>query len=133
MTFVLAGLVAAGLSWLLNGLLVDKVGRLWVIAIGPGFEELFKTGAALLLGANIFLSHLAFGAVEAMRDMAGRQPGSVPAGLASFTGHSLFGFLAALSYGKTESTLPAVAVPLAVHFLWNGGVVLLRSRLTGRK
>lgn len=131
MTFILAGLVAAGLSWLLNGLLVDKVGRWWIIAIGPGFEELFKTGSSLFFGAGILWGHLVFGAVEALRDMTGGQPGSIPAGLVSLAGHGLFGFLAGRAYEKTESVLLAVIIPLGVHLLWNGGVLLFRRRLTG--
>lgn len=133
MTFMLAGLVAAGFSWLLNGLLVDKAGRWWVVVFGPGLEEFLKTGLALLIGANIFGAHVVFGIVEAVRDMTGRQPGRVIAGVASFAGHCLFGYLAAFGYGKTGSFLLAVVIPLTAHLLWNGGVVVLYSRLTGIK
>ncbi|MTI83325.1 MAG: hypothetical protein FH756_05330 [Firmicutes bacterium] len=132
MTFILAGLTASGLSWILNGLLVDKVGRWWVVVFGPGMEELSKTGIALFLGTNIFLSHLTFGVVEAVRDITGGQPGSWLAGLVSFISHSVFGFMATLSYQKTGSFLFAVIIPLIFHFLWNG-VVLMRTGLTGHR
>lgn len=133
MTFVLAGLTASGIAWLLNGLMLDKAGRWWIIALGPFFEEFAKTGAALLLSTNIFFCHFTFGVVEAIRDMSGGQPGNFWAAWASLTGHGLFGFLAALSYQRTGEFWLAIIIPFTVHLLWNGGVLLLRSCLTGHR
>lgn len=128
---LLAGLAAAGLSWLANGLAVGRVGRPWIVLFGPALEELLKSGIPLLLGVGILGAHVVFGVLEALRDLKGKWPGNLAAGVGSLTGHFVFGWLAATSYQVTGAFLPAVAVSLAAHVLWNATVVLLSGRLTG--
>lgn len=131
MTFLLAGLMAAGFCWLLNGHLAGVFGRFWMVIPGPALEELLKTGISLLLGADILAGHLVFGAVEALRDLQGGKTGDILAAAASLAGHGFFGLLAATVYVKTGLLWVAVVLPLIAHFLWNAGMLLWRSRLTG--
>lgn len=130
MAIVLAGLLAAGLSYVVNGLLAGRAGFWWLIAAGPGLEELLKTGGALFFGASIAGVHLFFGLVEALCDLAGGRRGRITAGLASIAGHGFFGFLAAVVYGHSQSMALAVIIPWGLHFFWNGSVFLFHRRFS---
>lgn len=131
--FLLAGLLAAGICWYLNGLMVDKFERWWVIIFGPGVEEILKTGLAIILSANILLTHAVFGVVEAVRDVSSGQTSGIVAGIASLVGHCFFGYLAFWGYVRFQSFTYAIFIPLTAHLLWNGGIILLHSNLTGTK
>jgi hypothetical protein len=112
------------MAWLINGWAVTKYRQWAVIFIGPGVEELLKTSLALLFGAPILLSHIAFGLAEAGWELASYRRGTVAA---------LFALLSHGIYGWITEILAAIGITLALvtscalHMLWNYWV-LQRSK-----
>lgn len=119
-----SGLLAAGVAWLINGWAANAYGQRAVIFIGPGVEELLKTGLALLLGAPILLSHLTFGLAEAGWEVASYRRGTVAAVFALLS-HGIYGWITEIL--AATGLLLALATSCALHMLWNHWV-LQRSK-----
>src|SRR5690242_10213665 len=90
MAYVLAALMAA-LSFLFNRAALRYLGVKAVITCGPALEEAAKTLPAFYLGADIALTHVAFGAIEAGYDWLTSRRFGAKAAVLSLMGHSLFG------------------------------------------
>lgn len=118
MAFLLWGLLAAGIAWVINYLASKFLGEQAVLFVSPLIEELLKTGAAWLGGAPIVLTHATFGSVEAVYDLS--QPtGGVSGGITSFLGHLAFGSITELIYHETGSIWLGWLLATAAHMLWN--------------
>ncbi|MEW6032500.1 MAG: hypothetical protein AB1645_06435 [Bacillota bacterium] len=144
---VVSALAAAGAAYVLNRLSRRLFGGSTVVFVTPGLEESFKTGTALLAGAPVLATHIAFGAIEALYDLAPRAavpagPGSGTAGpetagpdaaapeaagparrvgaaLAGLAGHTLFGTVTLAGAGLTGSWALGVAGAYLLHVGWN--------------
>ncbi|MEG6617172.1 hypothetical protein V6C27_12210 [Peptococcaceae bacterium 1198_IL3148] len=118
----LAGLVAAVVSWLINGKLIAAFGKeKTVIFTGPAVEELLKTGFALALASPVIISHIAFGVAEAIWELYAYKRGVV-AGFFAVLTHALYGVVTVLAIERVG----AYAAPLLayiVHMFWNYGVI----------
>lgn len=127
MAYVLAALMAA-LSFLTNRAALRYLGPKAVISMGPLLEEAAKTLPAFYLGADIFLTHAAFGTIEAAYDwLTSRRFGARPAVL-SLVGHSLFGLATVGALALTGSVLLAAATGLAGHLAWNITLIHLLAK-----
>lgn len=124
---IAAALLAAVLAWQLNRLLVYLPGR-FLLFLAPLQEEAVKTLLAVYFGAYIFLSHMFFGAVEAVWEISFQRRNSFYAGLAALASHSVFGFIAAFVYALFDAALPAVFAGYLVHLTWNYVVKVLANR-----
>lgn len=122
--FLPAALAAAVLSWLVNGFVL-RFGRFGIIYLAPAVEEVLKTGMALWLGALVPASHILFGLIEAVWDMAGRGRKGVYAGLAGVLGHTVFGLITFFVLRLTHNALPALAAAYLTHMGWNLAVLYL--------
>ncbi|NPV26911.1 MAG: hypothetical protein HPY81_05515 [Firmicutes bacterium] len=115
---LLAGLLAAGMAWVVNSWVANQ-GNPRLLIILPFVEELLKTYVAVLFGGSVWLSHFTFGSVEAVYDLAKHARENVSASVISFLGHAGFGFLTVLVYVVTGEWLVAVLSSAMVHTAWN--------------
>jgi len=120
------GCLMAGLSFLLNKLLLKYIGVKVVISYSPVVEELSKTLCSYYLSADILVTHIVFGVLEAIYDwlhQQNEQRGTIAA-LLSIVGHTLFGGITVLVFNLSNSIYIGVVAAIVVHVLWN--VTLIR-------
>ena len=120
------GCLMAGLSFLLNRLLLKYVGIQVVISYSPVVEEITKSLCSYYLAADIIMTHIVFGMLEAGYDWYNTQneDRGMRAALLSVVGHTLFGVLTVLILHMTESIFLAIVGASCVHLIWN--VTLIR-------
>lgn len=90
--------------------------------MAPLVEETSKTAAAVILGGEIFLTHLFFGVVEGFWEYYNRRNGYY-AGLAAVASHSIFGFITFSVYYFYGILAPALTAGCLAHIAWNYLVV----------
>lgn len=130
MTYLAAGLVASGIAWLGNSIIVGKWGDRGVIWVVPVFEEIIKTASALVIGAAVPLTHGVFGLVEAFHDyMISRHPG-VWAGLVSLISHWLFGQATYFVFRITDLWVIGIIAAALLHIYINLLMVRLFAYLS---
>lgn len=120
------GCLMAGLSFLLNKLLLKYIGIKVVISYSPIVEELSKTLCSYYLSADILVTHIIFGILEACYDWYNRQNGRrgrIAASL-SILGHTLFGGVTIFAFKISDNILIGLLVGIGVHLVWN--VTLIR-------
>jgi hypothetical protein len=120
------GCLMAGLSFILNRLMLRYIGIKVVISYSPVVEELTKTICSYYLAADIVVTHIIFGVLEAGYDWyntTNRQRGFYAAFL-SVGGHTMFGAITVLVLHMTGSILLAILGASCVHLIWN--VTLIR-------
>ena len=116
----------AGLSFLLNKLLLKYIGMKVIISYSPILEELSKTLCSYYFAADILATHMIFGMLEALYDWLkreNRERGAIAA-LLSMIGHTLFGTVTIGIFNVSGSVLLGIAAASFVHLLWN--VTLIR-------
>lgn len=120
------GCLMAGLSFLLNRLLLKYIGINVVISYSPIVEELTKTLCSYYLAADILVTHVVFGVLEAGYDWFNRQNGQrgTIAALLSIVGHTLFGGITVFVFNLSNSIFIGILTGIGVHLLWN--VTLIR-------
>jgi len=119
------GAAAAALSWEGNKLIGKWSGKGWVY-LAALLEETSKTGAAVIFGGDILLTHLFFGAVEGCWEYFNRRNGFY-AGLTALASHSIFGFITLSAYRFYGTLPPAVGAGLLSHIVWNFLVIKLTA------
>lgn len=120
------GCLMAGLSFLLNKALLKYVGLKAVISYSPVVEEITKSLCSYYLAADILVTHVVFGVLEAGYDwynVPNRQRG-VYAAIVSIVGHSLFGVITLIGLYMSGSIWVAIAGASCVHVVWN--ITLIR-------
>ena len=113
---ILTGLVAAVLSFIANRFLFAQLGSEGVVYLIPLGEEIFKTGIAYYLGANLISTHLVFGILEAGLDFV--YSNSLAALLAVIT-HLLLGIVTFYSLLLNNNLTVAIMIAIVVHTAWN--------------
>lgn len=115
------GCLMAGLSFLLNRLLLKYIGIKVVISYSPVVEELTKTLCSYYLAADIVVTHIIFGILEAGYDWFNRQneQRGIVAALLSIVGHTLFGGITVFAFNLSSSILIGILAAISVHLLWN--------------
>jgi hypothetical protein len=123
------GCLMAGLSFLLNKILLKYVGVKAIITYSPIVEEMTKTLCSYYLAADILVTHIVFGMLEAGYDWYTNPNGQrgVWAALASIVGHSLFGALTLICLYASDSIWIALAGASCVHVMWNVTLIRLSS------
>lgn len=115
--------LAAGLSFILNKALLKLVGLQSIITISPVVEELSKTMFAYFLAADILVTHLTFGVIEASYDWMKSRGKGVTAAILSIIGHGLFGAVTLFTAQQAEIYM-GLAAGIIMHLIWNA--VMLR-------
>jgi len=123
--FIWAGLLAAGTAWLGNCAVISLMRAKGMIYLTPAVEESAKTGFAVWLGAPVWLTHLMFGALEAVWDIPGNGRKGICAGMASLAGHAIFGLMAVFLWKNTGFLWLALLGSYFLHMAWNGIVLKL--------
>lgn len=90
----------------------------------PVTEEALKTFICAAMGANIILSHIVFGAVEAANDSI-RHPGERGrlAALIGIISHGAFGAVTWAAARNQGSIFLGVAAASLIHVGWNSAVM----------
>lgn len=120
------GCLMAGLSFLLNTLLLRYFGNQVIISYSPIVEELAKTLCSYYLGADILVTHIIFGILEAGYDWLKKnsEDRGLLAAFLSIIGHGLFGGLTVGVFYVSGSIFLGIAIAACVHLIWN--VILIR-------
>lgn len=126
MAYILACLMAA-LSFLLNRAALRYVGVKAVITCSPVLEEAVKTVPAFYFGADILLTHVGFGAIEAGYDWTAGGKKGVAAAVLSVLGHGLFGLVTVGTLSVTGQIPVALLVGIAAHLVWNLAMIRLSA------
>lgn len=126
MAYIIACLMAS-LSFLLNRVLLKYIGNLTIITMSPVVEEGAKTLLSFYLGADIIVTHAAFGIIEAVYDWHDAEFKSKAAAF-SIIGHSLFGLLTVGALYLSANIWLSLAVGIAAHMMWNFTVIQVSTR-----
>lgn len=121
LAYVIACLGAAG-SFLLNRALLRLFGVQVIITLSPVLEEAAKTLSAFLLGADLLITHLTFGLIEAVYDLSQSGGKAVLAALLSIVGHGLFGVIT-LTVSLLSDMYVGLAAGIVAHLIWNAAVL----------
>jgi len=121
------GCLMAGLSFLLNKLLLKYMGMKVIVSYSPILEELSKTLCPYYLGADILVTHMIFGVLEASYDWLkreNRERGAIAA-LLSVIGHTLFGTVTIAMLTLSGSIFLGIFVASSAHMIWNVTLIKL--------
>ena len=122
------GCLMAGLSFLLNKVLIQYIGIKAVISYSPLVEEITKTFCSYYLAADILITHVVFGILEAAYDWYCDQLGrGLYAALCSVLGHTVFGASTLLILHMSGSVVLAILVASCIHLVWNVTMIRLSS------
>ncbi|KUO50727.1 MAG: hypothetical protein APF76_15635 [Desulfitibacter sp. BRH_c19] len=121
MDFILTGLFASFMAWVVNKLILSKEGLKGVVFFGPFTEELFKTGMALFFNTSIILTHIVFGFVEALIDY--RNTNNSTVAIVSLASHTILGIITYGSYILIGNIFIAFLIAVIIHILWNRLVI----------
>lgn len=119
----MAGFFMACLSFLVNKALLKIFGPKIIISYSPLVEESTKTLFAYCIGADILLTHVAFGAVEASYDFYHSKNFRWQAAMLSIVAHSLFGIITVITYQLSDSILIGLLLGFTAH--WLGNILLV--------
>jgi len=114
-----AGALAAMVSWIGNRLALKVMGAREIVLLAPLIEEAAKTGAAVLTGSPLILTHGAFGLIEGVYDAWNAGLQGLQAGVTSFAGHLFYGYITFMVMQRHHSWLYAILSGYLLHMLWN--------------
>lgn len=117
---IFAGIIAAIFAYLFNMWTIKRLGDTAIIIIVPFIEEVFKTLAPIIMGANIIIAHLVFGLIEGVYDIV-NSPKRIGkwAALVSVISHSVFGIVTYLTISYGYSIYWAILLAWLLHSSWN--------------
>ncbi|MDI3481211.1 MAG: hypothetical protein PWQ97_866 [Tepidanaerobacteraceae bacterium] len=129
---ILAGFLAAAVSYYLNGKALALMGENAVTYGAPVIEEVSKTGIAVLVSGDILFTHIIFGTAEALCDIIkNRGRRSYTAGAAGLMSHAAFGAITVFFHSLLKSLLVGVAAAVTVHMFWN--YIVLNAHIKDKK
>lgn len=117
---IFAGILSALFSYILNKLMLSKLGERALIALIPFIEEMAKTTFAIIFNSAFLGVHLIFGVIEGIYDyiFSSKKIGKWAA-LASIISHSFFGGVTYVVFERTNSAILAILVAWILHSGWN--------------
>jgi hypothetical protein len=122
------GCLMAGLSFLVNKLLLKCTGLKTVFYYSPLAEEVLKTLPAHYLGADVLITHSVFGLIEGLYDFITSPKSKAIPLLMSVLGHSLFGVITVLGRYFTGQIWLGLIGAVFVHIIWNITAIRLMSK-----
>jgi len=123
MAFIIAGILAAAISWVVNRAVLNMIGARVIIVSAPFVEEAAKSGLALATGSSIVLTHVVFGLIEGVYDAWDSGYRGISAGLVSLAGHTFYGYITYKIWQHYIGFGLALAGGYIVHLLWNLSVM----------
>jgi len=127
MSYLVAGIFAASLAWVVNRLAIKYFGEYSIIWVIPLLEETIKTSVALLSGTSLVLIHGIFGFIEAIHDYYCSRKWGLMAGISSAVSHLLYGWLTIWIYDGIFSWVVSVVLVGTLHAFWNFIMIKLFS------
>jgi len=125
---LISGCIAALLSYYISSKALKMSGEKVIIYLSPILEELFKTGLAIGLKAEVLLSHITFGIWEALYDIRTNEGSTAYwAGFASIISHSTFGAITQYCIYLTDNKLLGIGIAAAIHMAWNYKIIEFRN------
>lgn len=94
-----------------------------IVTLSPALEETLKTLSAYYFAADILVTHLVFGLIEAVYDWV--QTRGRMAALLSVIGHGLFGGVTVFT-AQLAGIYVGLAAGIVVHLIWNTVMVMLK-------
>ena len=125
MGFLTAGILAAAVSWVGNRTALKLIGVREIVVLAPLIEETAKTGAALITGSPVILTHGVFGLVEGTYDAWGAGMSGLKAGVTGLAGHVFYGYVTSLVLSRHNIIFYAILSGYIIHMLWNFTVLKL--------
>lgn len=117
---ILAGSIAALISYILNKIVLKEMGDIAIIVTVPLIEESSKTAMALIFKTNITAVHFIFGFIEGVYDIVNSSKNIGKwAALVSLISHTIFGLA---TYLVMKTGYPAYLGGLLawiLHSSWN--------------
>ena len=123
------GCLMAGLGFLLNKLLLKYIGMKVIVSYSPIVEEITKTLCSYYFAADILVTHIIFGVLEAVYDWfkrRSRERGAIAA-LSSIVGHTLFGVVTIGIFNLSDSIFLGIFVAGCIHLIWNVALIRLAA------
>jgi hypothetical protein len=114
----------ASLSFLVNRAMMKRLGPTVIIGFGPVFEEAAKTILAYYLYADILVTHVVFGVLEAGYDYLTGSRNRLGAAMGSVVGHMVFGLVTVYVISVSGSLWLGLVCASVVHLCWNVLAVL---------
>lgn len=127
MAYIIACLMAA-FSFIGNRFLLKHLGARVIVSSAPALEEAAKTLLAYLLAADILLTHIIFGIIEAGYDYQTSRSHKLGAAVASIAGHTFFGSITVYILQTSGSVALGLLSAYAVHLGWNVVAILINAR-----
>jgi hypothetical protein len=122
--FIVAGVIAALIAYIFNRYYVQRIGNKAIFLLVPAIEEISKTLSAYLLGANILLAHIVFGAIEALYDgVNSSKKIALAAAIASVITHTLLGMVTYWVFKSSSNLSAAIISSALLHFGYNYFIV----------
>jgi len=120
MAYIISVLMA-GLSFLINKLLLKYIGIQSVISYSPVFEELAKTVFSYYLSADILMTHIVFGVLEGVYDWYNdpNEQRGIKAAMLSMIGHTLFGGVTLIVFSLSGHVFIGILAAVCTHIVWN--------------
>lgn len=122
LNYIAAPLLAAAMSWLINGWIINSIGGRGIAFLTPLVEETAKTLGAVVLKTSLVYTHIGFGLVEALVEIKRRGVRGLWAAGVAVVAHGLFGLLTARVYAGSN-LLVALFVTYLVHTAWNWFII----------
>lgn len=118
--FILAGILAALISYICNRIVLKKQGNIGIIVIVPFIEEFTKTMSSVMISTSILGTHFVFGVIEGIYDIvtSNKQIGKWAA-LASIISHTTFGLATYLTIQFGYSIYWGIFLSWLIHSTWN--------------
>lgn len=121
---ILAGVVAALISYMSNKLALKKIGNIGIIIAVPFIEEVSKTVLALILNTSLIVTHLIFGLIEGIYDIVNSsEDAGIWAALVSLISHSAFGAATFLTMRAGYSIYWGIFLAWLLHSGWNWYII----------
>jgi len=117
MAFIIAGLFASLMAWILNRYVFVNIGQKGVVFFGPMTEEFLKTSLALIFSTSIIFTHITFGLVEAIVDYKNTRKSS--GAMVSLASHAFLGIITYVLFILLGSIYIALLIAIIVHMTWN--------------
>lgn len=123
MGFILAGVVAAAVSFFLNRIALYLVGERAVVCVIPVIEEVVKASMSLLFSTSFLTTYFVFGTIEGLYDFFDNQERGFKIVFVSILGHTIFGYVFLNISRGTRSMLMGIGAATFLHMIWNALVL----------
>lgn len=124
-SIILAALLAAGLAIAAN-MVLKRAGYIGLAYGGPVFEELIKTGSAIIFNVSVPGTHILFGIMEAVGDYAWGGKWKILSAISGVIAHTIFGLVTYFLINVYPVYI-ALLGSITVHIVWNVTVLKLSA------